>query len=515
MAAALRLTELMIRTLDIGRDREPVPAAADGLEIAGLTADSRAVEPGFLFAALPGAKANGVDFIPEAARRGAIAVLAPQGTKLMPGEAALPIIEDPLPRRRFALMAAAFYGAQPETVVAVTGTSGKSSTVSFARQIWRMLGHSSASIGTLGIESDPITRYSGLTTADPVALHADLAALARAGVTHAAMEASSHGLDQYRLDGVRVSAAGFTSFGRDHLDYHESAASYFAAKARLFTDVLQPGGVAVLNADTPEFDRLEALARDAGHPVLSYGYRGRQLRIVKRRVRAEGQRLFLDVLGGRNYEIRLPLVGEFQLMNALCALGLVLAGMVDRNLITDTPEFRAEDAQSLLPWVRTLDGLQGVRGRLELAARLPNGAAVYVDYAHKPDALIAVLDALRPHTHGRLIVVFGCGGDRDRGKRPLMGAIAARLADRVIVTDDNPRTEDPAAIRAEILVDSPGAVEIGDRAEAIAAGIAELRAGDILVIAGKGHELGQVVGTEIRPFDDASIVRAVVSGVGS
>jgi len=498
MVAALRLTELMSRSLlDTASDRDALPAAAAGLEIAGLTADSRAVEPGFLFAALPGGKANGVDFIPEAARRGAVAVLAPDGAALPAGVEALPVIRDPLPRRRFARMAAAFYGAQPETVAAVTGTSGKSSTVSFARQIWRALGLKSASLGTLGIESDPITRYAGLTTADPVALHADLAALARAGVTHAAMEASSHGLDQYRLDGVRVAAAGFTSFGRDHLDYHESTAAYFDAKARLFTEVLRPGGVAVLNADIPEFDRLDALARDAGHAVISYGRRGREIRIAAHAPTPEGQRATLSLFGGRAVEVSLPLVGEFQLMNALCALGLVLAGPVDRE--------RAVEA---------LETLNGVRGRVELAARLPNGAAVYVDYAHKPDALVAVLDALRPHTKGRLMVVFGCGGDRDRGKRPLMGSIAARLADRVIVTDDNPRTEDPAVIRAAILAGSPGAAEIGDRAEAIAAGIAELRAGDVLVIAGKGHEQGQIVGSDILPFDDLAVARNLVAGVG-
>ncbi|HLG90039.1 MAG TPA: UDP-N-acetylmuramoyl-L-alanyl-D-glutamate--2,6-diaminopimelate ligase [Alphaproteobacteria bacterium] len=464
------------------------------IEIRGLTEDSRAVEPGFLFAALPGSKADGAAFIAEAARKGAVAVLAPKGTK---PTGSLPIIEDALPRRRFARMAAAFYGAQPETMAAVTGTSGKSSTVSFARQIWKALGRSSASLGTLGIDSDPIQRYSGLTTADPVRLHADLAELARAGVTHAAMEASSHGLDQYRLDGVTVKAAGFTSFGRDHLDYHATADAYFAAKARLFTEVLQPGGTAVLNADIPEFDRLRKLARGAGHPVISYGEHGKELRIVERRATAIGQSVTLELFGQR-CAIAFPLVGAFQLMNALCALGLMTATGADAASAADA-----------------LEKLQGVRGRLERVARLANGAAVYVDYAHKPDALETVLNALRPHTDGKLVIVFGCGGDRDRGKRPIMGEIATRLADRVIVTDDNPRSEEPAAIRAQILAGAPGAVEIGDRAEAIEAAVKALRPGDVLVVAGKGHEQGQIVGSEARPFDDAAVVRDSVARLDS
>jgi UDP-N-acetylmuramoyl-L-alanyl-D-glutamate--2,6-diaminopimelate ligase len=493
MAAALRLIELMNRT-ETGPDRQKPTTGIADIEIRGLTEDSRAVEPGFLFAALPGSKADGTAFIAEAARKGAAAVLAPEGTGPV---GSLPIIEDSLPRRRFALMAAAFYGAQPETIVAVTGTSGKSSTVSFARQIWKALGKSSASLGTLGIDSDPIRRYSGLTTADPVRLHADLAELARAGVTHAAMEASSHGLDQYRLDGVKVRAAGFTSFGRDHLDYHATPDAYFAAKARLFTEVLQPGGTAVLNADIPEFDRLEKVARGAGHPVMSYGERGKELRIVERRASAAGQAATLELFGHRR-TIALPLAGAFQLMNALCALGLAAA--------TGAEVSSAADA---------LERLAGVRGRLERVATLANGAAVYVDYAHKPDALETVLNALRPHTDGKLVVVFGCGGDRDRGKRPIMGGIATRLADRVIVTDDNPRTEQAAAIRAEILAGAPAAAEIGDRAAAIEAAIKDLQPGDVLVVAGKGHEQGQIVGTEIRPFDDAAVVRDAVARMGS
>ena len=488
-------------------DERRAVAGLDTIEIAGLTADSRAVRPGYLFAALPGAKTAGTDYIGEAARRGAVGVLAPMGTKLADGLPPLALIEDPQPRRLFAQMAAAFYGAQPDAVAAVTGTSGKSSTVSFARQLWTDLGLSAASLGTLGIESGPITRYGTLTTADPVELHADLAALSHAGVTRAAMEASSHGLDQYRLDGVKVRAAGFTSFGRDHLDYHPTVDAYFAAKLRLFTEVLLPGGVAVLNADIPEFARLKAAAEKAGHPVISYGKAGRELRIDRRTPTASGQHVTLAIFE-REANIEFPLAGKFQLMNALCAVGLVIGS----ELADPTDAARA-------PWFARLTGalekLTGVRGRLEHVATLPNGAAIYVDYAHKPDAVEAVLDALRPHTTGKLVIAFGCGGDRDPGKRPIMGSIAARLADRVIVTDDNPRSENAAKIRQAVLAGAPGATEIGDRAEAIAAGVRSLGAGDILVVAGKGHEQGQIVGNTVRPFDDASVVRAVAAEMQS
>jgi UDP-N-acetylmuramoyl-L-alanyl-D-glutamate--2,6-diaminopimelate ligase len=474
-----------------------------GVDILGLTADSRAVRPGFLFAALPGAKVSGVGFLDEAARLGAVAVLAPSGA-IPPGLTDLPVIEDAQPRRLFAHMAASFHGAQPNMVAAVTGTSGKSSTVSFARQIWSLLGLRAASLGTLGIESDVLTRYGTLTTADPAQLHADLAALAQAGVERAAMEASSHGLDQFRLDGVRLRAAGFTSFGRDHLDYHATSEAYFDAKLRLFTEVLAPDGVAVLNADIPEFGRLDQAAKAAGRRVLSYGRRGRDLRIDARTPLSSGQFVTMRAFG-RRWDFTLPLVGEFQLMNALCALGLVIACEIE--------DLQAPISDGLARIVRTLESLRGVRGRLEPVGGVPNGASVYIDYAHKPDALVAVLETLRPHATGRLVVAFGCGGDRDPGKRPLMGAIAARLADRVIVTDDNPRREDPASIRAAILKSSPGAVEIGDRAEAIAAGIRGLEAGDIFVIAGKGHEQGQIIGDTVKPFDDAAVARAVISGM--
>jgi UDP-N-acetylmuramoyl-L-alanyl-D-glutamate--2,6-diaminopimelate ligase len=475
-----------------------------GPEIAGLTADSRRVEPGFLFAALPGAKTSGVDYIDEARRRGAVAILAEPGLALADADS-ITVIKDERPRRALALLAAAFYGAQPERMAAVTGTSGKSSTVSFARQIWEALGFCAASLGTLGIESPVLNRYSGLTTADPVELHADLARLAKAGVTRAAMEASSHGLDQFRLDGVRVRAAGFTSFGRDHLDYHPTVEAYFEAKLRLFTEVLEPGGVAVLNADIPEFALLEQAAKAAGRRVFAYGRQGRDIRIDERMPLSSGQQVTLNLFG-HTASFTLPLVGEFQLMNALCAAGLVLGcERDDEGLRGDAKPPRARSL--LAATTDALGTLKGVRGRLEHVASLSNGAAIYVDYAHKPDALETVLRALRPHAAGRLIVAFGCGGDRDPGKRALMGAIASRLADLVIVTDDNPRSEEPAAIRAAILLGSQGAAEIGDREEAIAAGIRMLEPGDVFVIAGKGHEQGQIVGATVRPFDDAEVAR--------
>jgi UDP-N-acetylmuramoyl-L-alanyl-D-glutamate--2,6-diaminopimelate ligase len=456
------------------------------IEITGITADSRAVQPGFIFAALPGGKVSGVDFIPEAKRRGAAGIIAPVGTR---AETDLPVIEDALPRKLFAQMAAAFYGAQPEIVVAVTGTSGKSSTVSFARQLWTALGQSAASLGTLGIESDPITRYGTLTTADPVELHADLAALAHAGVTRAAMEASSHGLDQYRLDGVRVRAAGFTSFGRDHLDYHATTDSYLAAKIRLFAEVLQPGGVAVLNADIPEYRAAARRRRGRGPSRLVLWLAG---------ARPENPQAYADPDRAerhakpvrRRIRHRLPAGRRIPADERAVRVG-------DGDRRRKSPTSRAVAPARFVD--RGLEALTGVRGRLECVATLPNGATVYVDYAHKPDALVAVLKRIAPAYDGKLIVAFGCGGDRDPGKRPIMGEIATKLADRVIVTDDNPRTEMPAAIRAAIMAGAPGAIEIGDRAEAIAAGIRKLQAGDIFVVAGKGHEQGQIVGETVLP----------------
>ena len=491
----MRLTRLM--TIISGGS--PVAFSGENPEIVGLTADSRAVRPGFLFAALPGSRNDGRAYVADAVARGAVAILAPPGTAV---EApAIRLIEDPAPRRAFALMAAAFYGRQPERVVAVTGTNGKTSTVRFVRQLWERLGRRGASLGTLGLDAPAGVTLNGpsMTTPDPVALHAGLAALADAGVDHLAMEASSHGLDQYRLDGVHLKAAAFTNLSRDHLDYHGDMAVYLAAKAMLFARVLPPDGVAVLNADVPEYEALVRTCRERGIRVLDYGFSARDIRVRTVTPTAHGQHLDL-VLLGRSATMELPLVGRFQAWNALAALGLVLA---------------ADPEQPVAPALAAVALLEGVPGRMQPVARHPAGASVIVDYAHTPDALETVLSALRPHAEGRLVVVFGCGGDRDRGKRPVMGDIAIRLADRVIVTDDNPRSEVPAAIRAEILAAAPGAEEIADRREAIRAAVRGLGVGDLLVIAGKGHEQGQIIGGETRPFDDAGEARAAVAEAGA
>ncbi|MEI6985061.1 MAG: UDP-N-acetylmuramoyl-L-alanyl-D-glutamate--2,6-diaminopimelate ligase [Rhodospirillaceae bacterium] len=468
------------------------------LEITGLTADSRAVRPGFLFAALPGGKVDGRAFIGDALGRGAVAVLGPHGMTVP--DASIRVISDEVPRRAFALMAAAFYRRQPNCVVAVTGTNGKTSTVQFAQQLWAAADLSAAALGTLGLTTAPDlgTEFGGgasMTTPDPVALHATLAALAGAGVDRVAMEASSHGLDQFRLDGVRLKAAAFTNLTRDHLDYHGDMPAYFTAKAGLFGRVLAADGVAVLNVDVPEFSELSAICGRRGVRVLGYGEAAAaDLRIIGIEALPHGQRLTLSVLG-RPVVVDLALVGRFQAYNALAALGLLLA-------------VEPELADAV---VAKLGCLRGVPGRMQPVGLHPTGAAVVVDYAHTPNALETVLLALRPHAVGRLLVVFGCGGDRDRGKRPVMGEIAARLADRVYITDDNPRSEVPATIRREILASCRGASEIGDRAAAIRAAVRELTLGDLLVIAGKGHEQGQIVGTEVRPFDDAAEARAAVA----
>ena len=460
-----------------------------GLEIAGITADSRQVAPGYLFAALPGSRADGRAYIAEAVSRGAVAVLAPLGTPWPPGVPPRPLLEDPEPRRKLALLAAGLAGPQPRTLVAVTGTNGKTSTVEFLRQIWAAGGRPAASLGTLGLMAPGFDPGPGLTTPDPVTLAETLAALARAGVQHAAMEASSHGLDQFRLDGVRLAAAAFTNLTRDHLDYHGCEAAYRSAKLRLF-DALLPAGAPVVASSDMDPVTLAALEQVASRRRLSLrtvGEAGTALRLLSTTPRPHGQELRL-VVEDVTRTIELPLPGRFQADNALMAAALAMA----------TGEAAVLDH---------LASLQGVRGRLELAACLANGAAVYVDYAHTPDALERLLVALRPHTAARLHVVFGAGGDRDRGKRPLMGQAAARLADVAIVTDDNPRGEDPATIRAAVLAGCPGGREIGDRERAIAEAMNGLGPGDVLAVAGKGHEQGQTIGGVVIPFDDVSVVR--------
>lgn len=478
-----RLSDITGATLPPGRD----------VEIAGVTADSREVRPGWLFAALPGSRRDGRDFIPEAIARGAVAVLAPPGTEV-PGETVL--VADDNPRRALALAAARLHPRQPEVIAAVTGTNGKTSVASFTRQVWARLGRSAASLGTLGVVSPAGTEEGSMTTPDPVALHQRLQALAEAGVTHAAIEASSHGLDQHRLDGVGLAAGAFTNVTRDHLDYHGDMEAYAAAKLRLFRALLPSGAVAVVNADDAFAIPVTAAARERGLRVISYGRAGGDIALLDIRPEADAQILRLR-LDGREHGLRLPLAGGFQAMNALCALGLVIAC--------------GDEAGAALA---ALEHLEGVPGRLQQAGTRACGAPVFVDYAHTPDALAAVLRALRPHAAGRLVVVFGAGGDRDPGKRPQMGAVARELADEAIVTDDNPRGEDAAAIRRAVLEGCPDAREIGDRAEAIRTAVRELAPGDVLVVAGKGHERGQIVGDTVLPFDDIAQVRAALAELG-
>jgi len=455
------------------------------LDIAGLTCDSRAVRPGFLFAALPGTHVDGRDFIAAAKDKGAAIVLAPVGTR-----ADIAVIEDANVRQRFARMAANFYGRQPATVAAITGTNGKTSTASFLRQIWQHIGLRAATIGTLGVHGDGFDEPGILTTPDPVQLHETLARLADAGIDRVAMEASSHGLEQFRLDGVRVKAAGFTNITRDHLDHHGTMQNYFTAKLRLFSQVVQSGGYCVINADCPEGQEVAAVALKRGLNIITYGRDGRDIQLLNQVPQNDGQLLSLSI-EGRTFEANLPLAGSFQAENALCALGLAIALGAEVNAA-----------------VEALKHLVGVPGRLQKVGNL-GGASVYVDYAHTPDALQTVLTALRPHATGKLHVLFGCGGDRDAGKRPQMGAIAAKLADRVIVTDDNPRSEDAASIRAQIMAACTTAIEIGDRRKAIIEAVRGLKDGDVLVLAGKGHEQGQIVGDIVLPFDD--VVEAVAA----
>ena len=446
--------------------------------VLGITADSRAVLPGYLFAALPGVKADGRRFIAEAVQKGAIAVLAPEGTAWPPGVPPRRLITAPDARVKLAELAVEFFGRLPERLVAVTGTNGKTSTVDFLRQIFTLAGRKAASVGTLGVIAPGHEPSGSLTTPDPVTLAQTLAGLAREGVSDVAMEASSHGLDQHRLDGLRFAAAGFTNLTRDHLDYHGFMEAYGAAKLRLFEALLKRGGTARAMEDlAPEIlARLKELAAARGLDFETVA-------VERVEPRPDGQ---LVQVNGQVVELHLP--GRFQADNAALAVSLAEAVGISGAL-------------SLLPQLR------GVRGRLERALVLPNGAAAYVDYAHTPDAIARVLSALRPHATGRLHIVFGAGGDRDSGKRPLMGEAAAKGADVVIVTDDNPRSEDPAMIRQTILAACPNATEIGDRRAAIAAALEGLRAGDVLVVAGKGHEQGQIVKGEVIPFDDASVIR--------
>lgn len=454
------------------------------LEISGLSADSRRIEKGMLFVALSGTKADGAAYVADAVARGASAIVA--GHAL---DAAVPVIVVANPRRFLALAAANFFGRQPATMVAVTGTAGKTSVASFVRQIWAEAGHAAAQIGTTGVVSPTRNDYGSLTTPDPIGLHRLLAELADEGVTHAAMEASSHGLDQCRLDGVRLAAAAFTNLGRDHMDYHPTVEDYMAAKMRLFDTLLPKGSPAVIFADDPWSVEAIRVATEAGHKVLTVGRNGQFLAL--KRVEHFRHKQVAEVhFGDEIFEVHIPLAGDFQVANALVAAGLAIA--------TGVPAAVA---------MKALEKLQGASGRLELVGQSKAGALAYVDYAHKPDALENVLTSVRPFTTGRVITVFGCGGDRDKGKRPIMGEIACRLADIVIVTDDNPRSEVPAVIRSEIMAAAPKGIEIGDRAQAIRAAVAMLSAGDTLIVAGKGHEEGQTVGDVTLPFSDHAELR--------
>jgi len=477
------------------RDILPEDARTDarfaGREIAGLAADIRAVKPGFLFVAVPGTKADGLTFLPQALAAGACAVMAERAPAGVPDDIAFVAV--PNVRRALALTAARFYRRQPEVIAAVTGTSGKTSVAAFTRQIWARLGLAAASIGTIGLVSPQRSIYGSLTTPDPIALHRSLDELAGEGVTHLALEASSHGLDQHRLDGVRVGIGSFTNITRDHLDYHPTLEAYLAAKLRLFTDLIAPDGTAIVDVDHEQADSIVAAVNQRKLNLITVGRRGEGIRLHDTTI--EGFAQVMQVAhAGHDYRLRLPLVGGFQVENALVAAGQAIASGSDPAAV-----FGA------------LEQLEGAKGRLERVGDR-NGAPIFVDYAHKPDALAKALDALRPYVRNRLVLVFGAGGDRDKGKRALMGAIAADKADHVIVTDDNPRSEEPARIRAAILATASGAIEIGDRGEAIRRAVAGLNAGDVLLVAGKGHESGQIVGDRVLPFTDHGAVAAALGG---
>ena len=456
--------------------------------VTGFAIDHRKVAPGTVFGAFAGTRVNGEDYIAQAIASGAVAVVA-RPEAVVSGAVHVVSTE---PRETFARMAALFFKPFPPVTVAVTGTNGKTSCVEMVRQIWRMAGHHAASIGTLGVTTADERTHTGLTTPDVVTFLSNVAGLAREGVSHLAFEASSHGLTQYRSEGLDVAAAAFTNLSRDHLDYHGTMDAYLQAKLRLFADVLRSDGVAVIWADDPHAADVAAIARGRGQRIVSVGVRGETLRLVNRVPTSLGQTLTIEV-DDRNHKVDLPLIGAYQAANALVAAGLAIA-----------------TGGAVAPTLTALARLQPVPGRLERAALTKANAPVYVDYAHTPDALEAAIAALRPHADGRMIVVFGAGGDRDAGKRAEMGAAVAAHADLAIVTDDNPRTEDAAAIRAAVLSGAPAAREIGDRRAAIEAAIGEAQSGDVVLIAGKGHEQGQVIGDMVLPFDDVTVARECV-----
>ena len=467
-----------------------LPASArqpglDDIEVTGLTLDSRKVESGWVFAALPGVTVHGKAFAAKAAAAGAVAIICDEPIQ----DVTVPVLIAEDAPALFAEMASRFYPEQPDNIVAITGTNGKSSTVEFVRQIWTAAGLDGASLGTLGVARGNSSEVTGYTTPDAAALHKSLDALARDGVTHLAMEASSHGLKQRRMEAVRVTLAAFTNLTQDHLDYHPDFEDYFASKARLFLNFMAPGAPAVINIDSEWGERMAEMARERGLSVTTIGWRGSDLQICEITPRAASQ----DVIfrwKGEEIRLDIPLVGEFQILNALGAAAITLTGGVAKDVVLDT-----------------LGKLTGVPGRLEKVGETREGAPVLVDYAHTPDGLDKLLRAARPHTRGRVMVVFGCGGDRDPDKRAKMGVIARKLADQVIVTDDNPRSEDPALIRGAVMSGCPDAIEIADRRDAIHHGVSLLREGDCLLVAGKGHETGQTIAGVVHPFDDRDVSR--------
>ncbi|MDR3496786.1 MAG: UDP-N-acetylmuramoyl-L-alanyl-D-glutamate--2,6-diaminopimelate ligase [Ancalomicrobiaceae bacterium] len=473
---------MLLKDVVTGLGTSAIADAVGTMPIAGISADSRRVAAGEIFVALAGTKADGARYVADAVAKGAAVVVS--GHNAVLADVAIPVIRVDEPRHFLALASARLNQPFPKTVAAVTGTSGKTSIAAFLRQIWQAAGHRAASVGTIGIVTPEYETYGSLTTPDPVELAKSFAKLAREGITHVAMEASSHGLDQHRLDGIELAAGAFTNLSRDHLDYHPDVEAYFDAKMRLFEALLGPGKSAVVDVDTPYGRQAAERAKAVGLDVLTVGVEGATLRLVSTRPEGFAQVIVVEAFGKR-HTLKLPLLGTFQVSNALVAAGLALATGIERDKA-----------------LYAIEALKGAPGRLELVGTTPAGAPVFVDYSHKPDALEKAIAALRPYTTGRLVVVFGCGGDRDPGKRPVMGEIAVRTADVAIVTDDNPRSEDPAEIRRQILIAAPGAIEIGDRGEAIRAGVQMLRRGDILMIAGKGHETGQIVGDRVLPFSD-------------
>ncbi|KKJ78533.1 UDP-N-acetylmuramoylalanyl-D-glutamate--2,6-diaminopimelate ligase [Kiloniella litopenaei] len=467
----------------------------DNREITGLCLDSRKIETGSLFAALPSSVEGGPDgfnFIPQAITSGASAILVPAAKDTSAYEGKVAVLKSQNPRQTLSLLAAAFSENQPETLVAITGTNGKTSIATFTRQIWEALGHQAASLGTLGIYPPIPNAPAALTTPDSIGLFNSLKDLSDLGYSHLALEASSHGLDQYRLDGLCLKAAAFSNLSQDHLDYHPDMASYLDAKLRLFRDLLPVGATAVLNKDMPEYDNIAEVCAERNHTIISYGHSPSDLQVIKQSPTADGQDLTL-ALFGETYEITLPLTGSFQASNIMAAVGLVLA--------------TGADLQEILAILPTL---KGVPGRAEKIGKTAKGGTVYVDFAHTPDAVETIIQALRPHTSGKLSIIVGCGGDRDPGKRPLMGGIADKLADQAYITDDNPRTEDPAKIRAQAMAAAPNAIEVDDRRKAIFKAVSDLNDGDLLIIAGKGHESGQIVGDKVLPFDDRIVAKEAI-----